>query len=89
MWEPVTVKLANEDESFLVSSEAAKKDKKIFIRNLGLLLSQSREGVLGAELIDEDTVLLTFKSGYSKRVNIRADSYIAIISDVVTHGVRE
>lgn len=39
--------------------------------------------VIGLSLIDNDHVLITFKGGGTRRVNITADSYGAIIRDVM------
>ena len=41
--------------------------------------------VIGLSLIDEDTVLITFKGNGTKKVNITADSYGAIIVDVMKY----
>lgn len=56
--------------------------KQAFVRNLGQLLSQTRTGVISAELKDEDTVIVHYQDGEGK-VNIACDSYLAIIKDVV------
>ena len=42
-------------------------------------------GVIGLSLIDEDTVLITFKGNGTRKVNITADSYGAIIVDVMKY----
>lgn len=42
-------------------------------------------GVIGLSLIDEDTVLITFKGNGTRKVNIAADSYGAIIADVMKY----
>lgn len=39
--------------------------------------------VIGLSLIDNNHVLITFKGGGTRRVNITADSYGAIIRDVM------
>lgn len=59
-------------------------DREAFVHNLGVLLSQTREGVVKCELIDKgDTVVITFKGGATRTVNVHADSYAAIIRDVM------
>ena len=63
-----------------------KEDKKLFVENLGWLLSKTRTGVVSAALDSErEIVTVTFDNGYEKRVNVACDSYIAIIQDVVKH----
>lgn len=59
-------------------------DRARFVRNLGELLSQTREGIKGAYLDEHDRVHVTFKSnpGYEKVINVSCDSYMAIIRDV-------
>lgn len=64
------------------SDEEQLRDKQMFVRNLGQLLSQTGTGVMTAELEDKDTVVIYFVGG-TKRVNIACDSYLAIIKDVV------
>lgn len=59
-------------------------DREGFVHNLGMLLSQTREDVVKCELIDKgDTVVITFKGGGTRTVNVHADSYAAIIRDVM------
>lgn len=63
-------------------------DKSVFVSNLGWLLSQTMEGVVSCEYAeDEDAgleqVLVHFSDGYVMRVNVRLDSYAAVIRDVV------
>lgn len=64
----------------------ALEDRKLFVRNLGWLLSQTREDVISCELVsekpDEEYVVITFKGGYQRRVNVHMDSYAAIVRDV-------
>lgn len=63
-----------------------KEDKELFVENLGWLLSQTRTGVVSAALDSEtDIVTVTFDNGYTKRINVACDSYIAIIRDVAKH----
>lgn len=59
-------------------------DREAFVHNLGVLLTQTREDVMKCELIDRgDTVVITFKGGGTRAVNVHADSYAAIIRDVM------
>lgn len=53
---------------------------------LEILLKQTRAGKdIKALYLDEkqDEVLIVFENGYSKKVNIEADSGIAVIRDVL------
>lgn len=64
--------------------EDALVDREGFVHNLGVLLSQTCEGVVKCELTDNgDTVVITFKGGATRAVNVHADSYAAIIRDVM------
>lgn len=59
-------------------------DREAFVHNLGVLLTQTREDVVKCELVDRgDTVIITFKGGGTRAVNVHADSYAAIIRDVM------
>lgn len=61
-------------------------DREAFVHNLGVLLSQTREDVVKCELVDRgDTVVITFKGGGTRTVNVHADSYAAIIRDVMKY----
>lgn len=60
-----------------------KEDRELFVENIGWLLSQTRTGVVSAALDSEtDIVTVTFENGYTKRINVACDSYIAIVRDV-------
>lgn len=74
---------ANEIEAMLLSDEEAFIDRQSFVENFGKLLSQTREGVIGCSLDDSDCVTIHFRNGYTRRVNVRHDSYAAIIKDVI------
>lgn len=73
---------ANEEARMFDSDEANEADKAIFVRNLGWLLSQTREGVRGCRLEQNGTAVIMYKNGYERKVNINGDSYMAIIKDV-------
>lgn len=62
--------------------EFYKADRKLFVKNLGELLSQTGEQILSAELDDNEIVTIHFEGG-DKRVNVAMDSYVAIIKDVL------
>ena len=76
---------ANETCSMFVSDDLALKDRKQFVHNLGELLSQTREGIVGAELDDGEIVTVTYKDGYKFQINVNMDSYLAIIRDVTKY----
>lgn len=58
-------------------------DKELFVHNLGVLLSQTRENIKGCKLVDVNTVMVLYRdTDYTLSVNITADSYTAIVYDV-------
>lgn len=73
---------ANETKAMYMSDKDALNDRKLFVANLGVLLSQTREGVISASLDDEEIVTVHYKNGHFIRVNVNMDSYAAIIRDV-------
>lgn len=58
-------------------------EKREFIEALQVLLVKTDVNVKCLELLDEETVECTFLNGYSKRIDIAADSKLGIIKDVV------
>ncbi len=80
---------ANESMAMFMDEQDAIRDRKQFVRNLGDLLSQTRDGVVSCELIDaeKDTehVLVTYKGGGTRKINTCMDSYAAIVRDVAKH----
>ena len=80
---------ANETAAAYMSDEDMIRDREQFVRNLGWLLSQTRDNVVGCELIDaeKDTehVLVTYKGGGTRKINTHMDSYAAIVRDVAKH----
>ena len=80
------MKAANETLAAFRDDGEALEDRRIFVRNLGWLLSQTREDVIGCELVsekpDEEYVAITFKGDYQRLVNVHMDSYAAIVRDV-------
>lgn len=60
-------------------------EKKEFIAVLEHTLICAELDITGLSLIDDNTVQIRFKGGSIRRVNIEADSYGAIIVDVMKH----
>lgn len=77
-----TIFLANELRAGSKPDHMAYNDRQLFVNNLGVLLSQTREGIVGAYLDNTEIVHVVYRSGYEKLVNIRCDSYMAITRDV-------
>lgn len=77
---------ANETAAAYMIEEDAIRDREQFVRNLGELLSQTRDGVVSCELIDAEKptehVLVTYRCGGTRRIGVHMDSYAAIIRDV-------
>ena len=60
-------------------------DRRLFVRNLGWLLSQTRCGVVSCELYgdqDREYVIARYDHGDKREIDVTADSYLAIIRDV-------
>lgn len=76
---------ANETLAMYLDEKSAFEDRKLFVRNLGKLLSQTRNDVESCELDDNEIVTIHFKGGYTKKVNVNMDSYSAIVRDVSKH----
>ena len=60
-------------------------EKKEFIAVLEHTLICAELDVTGLALLDDNTVQIRFKGGGTRRVNIEADSYGAIIVDVMKY----
>ena len=74
----------SETKAWDMDEEDALVDREAFVHNLGVLLTQTREDVVKCELVDRgDTVIITFAGGGMRAVNVHADSYAAIIRDVM------
>lgn len=76
---------SSETGAMFLDRDSALQDRVQFVHNLGVLLSQTREGISGCELDPEtDVVTVHFKhpESYSMLVNVRMDSYMAIVRDV-------
>ena len=87
--EEYTLKRASEDLENYVPEEEALAIRKQFVRNFGWLLSQTRDRVLSCELEvpakGVEHVVIKYRNGAEKRVNVSLDSYAAIIRDVAKH----
>lgn len=59
--------------------------KEQLIKSLEGTIKLTREQVERLELYDQDTVIIHFKDGYAKPVNIHMNSGMAIIRDVAKH----
>lgn len=59
-----------------------KDDKAVFVKNLGILLSQTKEGIKGCRLKDNDTVTMEYEDGRTVDINIALDSFSTIVKDV-------
>lgn len=60
-------------------------DRRLFVRNLGWLLSQTRCGVVSCELYgdqDREYVIVRYDHGGKWEIDVTADSYLAIVGDV-------
>lgn len=79
---------ANETAAAFMTEEDAIRDRERFVRNLGWLLSQTRDGVVSCELIDAEKptehVVVTYRNGYTKKIGTYVDSYAAIVRDVAS-----
>ena len=75
--------VANESKACWMDKEDALEDRKQFVRNLGALLSETRNKITHAELDDNEIVTVSYENGYELKVNVNMDSYTAIIKDVV------
>lgn len=59
--------------------------KEDFISIFELTLISANLDITGLTLADENTVLIEFKGGGKRKVDIEADSYGAIILDTMKH----
>ena len=79
-------KYADEMAAFFKGDEEDLEDKALFVAWLGLLLSMTREEVVRCYLRDEDTLVIRWKGGYEKLINIACNSRLAIIRAAVNCG---
>lgn len=73
---------ADEGAMMFANSDQELNDRKLFVHNLGELLSQTRDGVVSCELDDNEIVTITYHGGGTRQVNIFMDSYGSIVRDV-------
>ena len=57
--------------------------KSDFVSIFELTLVSANLDIIGLSLIDDSTAQITFKGGGTRKVNIEADSFGAIIVDVM------
>ena len=79
----VAVLFANEVEACFMEEENALNDRKLFVKNLGALLSQTREGIAKCWLDDRELVHVQYRGGHEQLVNVNMDSYMSIVADVI------
>lgn len=73
---------ADESRAAHMHPDSALVDRMQFVVNLGVLLAQTREGIQGAYLDDQEMVHVVYKGGHEELINVNMDSYLAIIRDV-------
>lgn len=73
---------AHETAMMFAPDYVALKDRAQFVENLGDLLSQTREGIIRCELDPETDIVTVYRGGDKVFVNVRMDSYMAIVRDV-------
>ena len=79
-------RMASESAMMFADDKTSIEDRKLFVHNLGELLSQTREGIISCSLSDDgNTVTVTSRNGATLNVNVHMDSYFAIIKDVVKY----
>ena len=83
----MTIFDCNETKAMFMNDEAALADREGFVRNVGSLASQTREGVVSIDYLPEtesetELAVINFKGGAKKYINIRCNSYSAIVRDI-------
>ena len=80
---------ANETAAMFMTDQEAIEDRELFVRNLGWLLSQTRDQLVSCELINaeqgDEHVVVTYKGGGTRKINTHMDSYAAIVRDVAKY----
>lgn len=74
---------ANENNAFYLDLSQQLADRTLFVENFGWVLSQTRHCVDRLELQDYDTVVVHYRNGFTRSVNVAHDSYSAIMKDVL------
>ena len=77
----------SESKAMFFDVEGALLDRADFVRNVGALASQTREGVVSIEYAPEsmnetELAVIHYKNGAIKKVNIRHNSYAAIVREI-------
>ena len=77
----------NETKAMFLDDDAALADRADFVRNVGALAAQTREGVECIEYAPEsenetELAVIHYKGGAVKCINIRCNSYSAIVRDI-------
>lgn len=80
----------NENNSlFLEDATVEVADRGDFVHNVGVLASQTREGVEKIEYFrkdDEELAIIFYKkSEFTKKINIRHNSFTAIVRDIFSN----
>jgi hypothetical protein len=73
---------ASETGMMFASEEENWEDRKRFVENLGKFATQCRNSVVRMYLDEEDCVHIVYRGGGEHKVNVRHDSYAAIVRDV-------
>lgn len=80
---------ANETAAMFMTDQKAIEDRELFVRNLGWLLSQTRDQLVSCELVNaeqgDEHVVVTYKGGGTRKINTHMDSYAAIVRDVARY----
>ena len=80
---------ASETAAMFMTEQKAIEDRELFVRNLGWLLSQTRDQLVSCELINaeqgDEHVVVTYKGGGTRKINTHMDSYAAIVRDVAKY----
>lgn len=80
---------ANETAAMFMPKDIAFQDRRQFVQNLGWLLAQTRDEVLGCDLEAPsegvEYVIVTYKGGTTKKIDVVMDSYGAIVRDVAKY----
>lgn len=80
---------ANETAAMFMTEQEAIEDRELFVRNLGWLLSQTRDGLISCKLVnaeqEDEHVVVTYRGGGTRSVNTYMDSYAAIVRDVAKY----
>ena len=75
---------ANEAAMMFADDADAIEDRGRFVRNVGRLAAQTREGVKRIDYLggEPELVRIVYKDGHRQEINISHDSYAAITRDI-------